>query len=320
MSDFIARPEAGFLIATLLVFLLAMFLLSRVLRFLLYRDRKRQPEPQPEPTRTRNTVIVDGSNVMYWKGGAPNLDTLIEVLDSLRSKNLKLGVMFDANAGYLVSEDYMHDGAFAMRLGLSAENVLVVPKGTPADATILLAARDMGARVVTNDQFRDWAEEYPEVAQEGFLIKGRYRKGKLWLGLGEAEISGAAENAPQNGGQVEVAGVGDAKAAFAIAAAELDPWPSKAALKAVLEAGGHPVVEGPHSLRVSDAPRFAFQDLEGPAAPSIEAHGDETKALVVTCRDISNTLSAANIRHRFEVYSYNDALAAYLHHDWPKDW
>ncbi|KPA23287.1 Zc3h12a-like Ribonuclease NYN domain protein [Shimia sp. SK013] len=183
MSDFFARPEAGFLIAVLLVFLLMMFLLSRLLRFLLYRDRRRQPEAQPEPAKTRSTVIVDGSNVMYWKGGAPNLDTLIEVLDSLRSKNLKLGVMFDANAGYLVSESYMHDSAFATRLGLSAENVLVVPKGTPADKTILLAARDMDARVVTNDQFRDWAEEYPEVEKEGFLIKGGYRKGTLWLEL-----------------------------------------------------------------------------------------------------------------------------------------
>ena len=179
MSDFMARPEAGFLLAALAVFVLGMYLLSRVLQALITRAFK--PRATPTPEEPSDAVIVDGSNVMYWKDGEPDLDVVIEVLAKLFSAGLSPGVMFDANAGYLVSERYMHDGAFAKRLGVPKANVLVVPKGTPADATILKAARDMGGRVVTNDRFRDWAEEYPEVLEDGFLIKGGYQKGKLWL-------------------------------------------------------------------------------------------------------------------------------------------
>ena len=37
--------------------------------------------------------------------------------------------------------------------------VMVAPKGQPADPHILFVARDLGARIVSNDRFRDWAGE-----------------------------------------------------------------------------------------------------------------------------------------------------------------
>ena len=61
---------------------------------------------------------------------------------------------------------------------------MVVSKGTPADPTILAAARDLGAQIVTNDRFRDWAEAHPEVTEAGHLVRGGYPSGKLWLSLG----------------------------------------------------------------------------------------------------------------------------------------
>lgn len=182
MSDFWARPEAGFLLVCLALFLLLMFGLSRLLKALIaLAFRPKASKRAPDPSEPSDTVIVDGSNVMYWKDGKPRLDVVIEVLAKLYSAGLSPGVMFDANAGYLVSEAYMHDAAFARKLGVPKANVLVVPKGTPADATILKAARDMRGRVVSNDRFRDWAEEFPEVEEEGFLIKGGYAKGAVWL-------------------------------------------------------------------------------------------------------------------------------------------
>jgi len=61
---------------------------------------------------------------------------------------------------------------------------MVVPKGAPADPAILSAAQDTGARVVSNDRFRDWSDDFPEVRAPGFLIRGGYRSGELWLDLG----------------------------------------------------------------------------------------------------------------------------------------
>jgi hypothetical protein len=36
---------------------------------------------------------------------------------------------------------------------------------------------------VTNDRFRDWAEDFPDVAATAALIRGGYREGRLWLDL-----------------------------------------------------------------------------------------------------------------------------------------
>lgn len=41
----------------------------------------------------------------------------------------------------------------------------------------------MGARIVTNDRYRDWAEAHPEIATPGHLIRGGWREGKLWLAI-----------------------------------------------------------------------------------------------------------------------------------------
>lgn len=131
-------------------------------------------------------VVVDGSNVMYWNDNTPKIDTVREVLDQLSALGFTPGIMFDANAGYLLMGQYVHDQTFEKVLELPRDHVMVVHKGVPADISILEAAREYGARVVSNDKFRDWAETYPEVQKPGFLIRGEYLAGKLCLDLGNA--------------------------------------------------------------------------------------------------------------------------------------
>lgn len=127
-------------------------------------------------------VIIDGSNVLHWQDNTPSLEIVKQVIESVKAQGLTPGVIFDANAGYKIGNRYRDEGAFARLLGLPEDRVLVVPKGTPADAYILAAARDLQARVVTNDRYRDWAETYPEVAEPGFLIRGGVRDGAVWVG------------------------------------------------------------------------------------------------------------------------------------------
>lgn len=128
-------------------------------------------------------IVVDGSNVMYWEDGVPRIDTVRQVVNRLQADGFSPGVMFDANAGYLLIGQYMRDTDLGLALRLPMDRVMVVPKGTPADLYILNAARDLKARIVTNDRYRDWAGDYPEVANDGHLIKGGYRNGTLWLAL-----------------------------------------------------------------------------------------------------------------------------------------
>ena len=127
------------------------------------------------------TVVVDGSNVMYWRDGTPQIEPVQEVVRYLTARGYNAGVMFDANAGYLLAGSYLGDKALSKMLKLPVASVQVVPKGSPADPFILDAAREMGAFVVSNDRFRDWAEVYPEVATPGHLVKGAYRQGQLWV-------------------------------------------------------------------------------------------------------------------------------------------
>ena len=150
--------------------------------FLLVRERFRRPRTKPKP----RWIVVDGSNVLYWKDNTPQIETVREVVAQLASQGYAPAVVFDANAGYLVRGKYQHDGAFGKLLGLPEDRVMVVPKGTQADPMILKAARDHGARIVTNDRYRDWAEQHPEVLEPGLLIRGSYQDGTLQMQIPES--------------------------------------------------------------------------------------------------------------------------------------
>lgn len=128
-------------------------------------------------------IIIDGSNVMHWDGGEPRIEVVKSVVNHLKEKGFSPGIVFDANAGYLLTGKYQHDGSLSRNLGLPEKNVMVVPKGTSADPTILEIARDMDARVVSNDRFRDWVGQYPEIRRKGFVIRGRFKSGTLDLRL-----------------------------------------------------------------------------------------------------------------------------------------
>ena len=133
------------------------------------------------PGKARPLIVVDGSNVMFWEEDVPSLDTVKAVVDDIRGQGAMPVVWFDANVGYRVDDRYMGPAALSRRLGIPAKYVFVAPKGTPADPLLLRDATRLKVPVVTNDRFRDWAGDYPEVTEPGHLIRGGYREGALWL-------------------------------------------------------------------------------------------------------------------------------------------
>ena len=136
------------------------------------------------PERPLQRIVVDGSNVMHWKEGEPDIETVREVIDRLAALGYSPGIVFDANVGYKLTGGFLGERELAPLLGLARESVLVVNKGVPADRDVLRAAREFQTRIVTNDRYRDWAGEFPEVSAPGHLIRGGYRDGALWLDLG----------------------------------------------------------------------------------------------------------------------------------------
>lgn len=170
--------EAVAAVALLVLFLAALFLLPRLWRRL-------RPVPRPVD---EDWVLIDGSNVMHWRDNTPSLETIREVVDQVRDLGYVPGVVFDANAGWKLAGRYLHDQNFARLLGIEARQVLVLAKGTQADPFLLQTAREFGARIVTNDRFRDWTTAHPEVQKPGFLIRGGATTGGIRLnGLGPAK-------------------------------------------------------------------------------------------------------------------------------------
>lgn len=134
--------------------------------------------------RRRRPVVIDGSNVMHWRDNRPSLDPVITVVRHLKAAGFRPGIVFDANVGYKLAGRYLNERHLARLIGLPASQVLVVPKGQPADPTILAAARDMGAPIVTNDRFTEWRPNHPELGLPGKLIRGGFEKGRIWVDLG----------------------------------------------------------------------------------------------------------------------------------------
>ena len=156
----------------------------------LKKRRKGAPKTPKARTPARPAVLIDGSNVMHWNDNKPSLAALIAVIRNLDERGYAPSIVFDANAGWKLLGKYLSDQDFSRLLGLRVEQVLVVPKGTQADPFLLETAKDFGARIVTNDRFRDWAEKYPKVRENGFLIRGGMQNGKVQLtGIEAASIT-----------------------------------------------------------------------------------------------------------------------------------
>lgn len=159
-------------------FLASLILLARAYP----RNRK------PVRKRSKKLIVIDGSNAMHWKDNTPQIATLRDIVRHLSKLGFTPGVIFDANAGYALTGKYQHNAAMGELLDLPEDRVIVVDKGTPADPTILAAAKFLGARIVTNDRYKDWVAAHPELSDPGYLIRGGYRDGKLWLDVDQEKI------------------------------------------------------------------------------------------------------------------------------------
>lgn len=135
----------------------------------------------PSPREIR-FIVIDGSNVMHWAGESPDLAIVQTVLTEVIGRGLTPLVWFDANVGYRVSDRYMGPDRLARALGVASRQVFVAPKGVPADPLVLKDAAALGARVVTNDRYRDWAEAHPVVGEAGRFVRGEVVDGVVRLG------------------------------------------------------------------------------------------------------------------------------------------
>ena len=101
-------------------------------------------------------VLVDASNVAHaTEGGEARLRNITLVQEKLREAGLEPIVVADAALRHQIDDKAAYE-----RL-IDDGKVHQAPAGTDADYFILSFAREMDARILTNDRFRDRAKDFP---------------------------------------------------------------------------------------------------------------------------------------------------------------
>ena len=120
----------------------------------------------------KEVVVIDGANVAYEErsaGGKPKLSNLLRVRSELEGRGLEAVIIVDASLKYDI------DDQSQLETLIQSQQVRQVPAGTDADYFIIQLADQLGARVVTNDRYRDYLEQYPWVSDRRLpymIVKG----------------------------------------------------------------------------------------------------------------------------------------------------
>jgi hypothetical protein len=102
---------------------------------------------------------------------------------------------------------------------------------------------------------------------------------------------------------------------------QLDPWPSKHAMAALLRSASFDVYVGRYSIRLHDCEDFTLQEYGGDICdPQFDVGASSLDVMLRDAGRFSAALSAADIRHRLELYADDsDDMVGYFHHCWPEE-
>ena len=120
----------------------------------------------------KEVVVIDGANVAYEErsaGGKPKLSNLLRVRGELEERGLEAVIIVDASLKYDI------DDQSQLETLIQSQQVRQVPAGTDADYFIIQFAHELDALIVTNDRYRDYAEQYPWVSERRLpymIVKG----------------------------------------------------------------------------------------------------------------------------------------------------
>lgn len=104
-------------------------------------------------------VLVDGSNVAHsTEGEQAQLANILAVRQKLTEEGLEPVVVVDAALRHQIDDRAGYEQLVDQGV------VRQAPAGTDADYFILSFARELDARIVSNDRFRDRLKDFPDAA------------------------------------------------------------------------------------------------------------------------------------------------------------
>ena len=120
----------------------------------------------------KKTVVIDGANVAYEErsaGGKPKLSNLLKVRREMEERGKEAIIIVDASLKYDIDDQEQLEKL------IQSQQVRQVPAGTDADYFIIQFADQLDALIVTNDRYRDYAEQYPWITERRLpymIVKG----------------------------------------------------------------------------------------------------------------------------------------------------
>ncbi|MHB1295077.1 MAG: NYN domain-containing protein [Anaerolineae bacterium] len=124
---------------------------------------------------TRKVAVVDGANVAYEEmttEGKPKVANIVQVRKMLKERGYDVIVILDASLRYDVDDPAQLEGL------LGDEGYRQAPAETQADYFILAYADELGALIVSNDQFEEYRGKYPWIEERRvplMIIEGRVK-------------------------------------------------------------------------------------------------------------------------------------------------
>jgi hypothetical protein len=113
-------------------------------------------------------ILIDGSNVLFWRGGHPCAELPARVTRALMARRFVPVVYFDHSIGRHMTPD-------AVRRLEELARVIVAPAGTSADALLLEACAFGRIQIVSNDRFQVWRSAHPMLRAD-WCVTGRTGK------------------------------------------------------------------------------------------------------------------------------------------------
>lgn len=108
-------------------------------------------------------VIVDASNVAHFgkgKDGQPSLDNILKAIEALKGLGYEPFAVADAPLRHEIDKKEEFNKL------LEEEKIQQVPSGTTADHFILKIAYDEDAKILSNDVFREYNDEFKDIASK----------------------------------------------------------------------------------------------------------------------------------------------------------
>jgi hypothetical protein len=107
-------------------------------------------------------IIVDGANIAYeekGKRGKPKLANLLAVRRQLQALGYDPVIVVDASLRHAIDDPGQYEQL------VDAGVIEQAPAGTDADYFVVRLAQDFDAKIVSNDRYEDYREEFPGIGE-----------------------------------------------------------------------------------------------------------------------------------------------------------